>query len=198
VTPRVEPLPPEEWPPAMREALAALRPPNPRHPMPPRDPSRPKGRNILGTFAHHPDLARAYNTFNGHILFASTITPRQRELLVLRVAARRQADYEWAQHVVQGRDAGLTDEEIERIEQGPDAAGWEPLDAALLRAADELIADARIADTTWEALGAELDVQQLLDVVFTVGAYEVLAMAMRSFGVELDDDLLTTRKSPSP
>ena len=36
---------------------------------------------------------------------------------------------------------------------------------------------------------AELDTQQLMDVVFTVGAYEVFAMALRTFDVELDDDL---------
>ena len=195
--PRIEPLPPDEWPPEMRDALAALRPPNPRHPLPPRDPSRPKGLNILGTLARHPELARAYHTFNGHVLFATTITPRQRELLVLRVAARREAEYEWAQHVVQGKDAGLTDEEIERIEDGPDAPGWSTLDAALLRAADELVADAVVTDATWAALAAELDVEQLMDVVFTVGAYEVLAMAMRSFAIELDDDLPAGRKSPS-
>ena len=28
-----------------------------------------------------------------------------------------------------------------------------------------------------------------MDLVFTVGAYEILAMAFRSFGVELDEDL---------
>ena len=196
--PRIPPLPPKQWPPDMRAALAALRPPNPRHPFPPQDPSRPKGLNILGTLAQHPELARAYHTFNGYVLFASTITPRQRELLVLRVAAVREADYEWAQHVIQGRDAGLTDDEIERIGLGPDADAWSELDAALLRAADELVADAALTDATWATLAAELDVQQLMDVVFTVGAYEVLAMAMRSFGIELDADLPAGRKRPSP
>ena len=198
MTPRIPPLPPEQWPPEMNEALAALRPPNPRHPFPPRDPSRPKGLNILGTLAQHPELARAYHSFNGHVLFASTMSPRQRELLVLRVAHVRGAEYEWSQHVIQGRDAGLTDDEIVRIHTGPEAPGWSTLDRALLTAADELVADARISDGTWLALASELDVRQLMDVVFTVGAYEVLAMAMRSFGVELDDDLPPGRKSPSP
>ena len=92
----------------MREALAALRPANPRHPFPVREPGRPKGLNALGTLARHPDLARAFHTFNGHILFGSTLSPRQRELLVLRVAAVRRAAYEWKQHVVLAGDAGIT------------------------------------------------------------------------------------------
>jgi alkylhydroperoxidase family enzyme len=193
--PRIPPLPPGEWPPEMADALAALRPPNPRHAPPPRRDDRPKGLNVLGTLARHPALTRAFNTFNGHILFASTLSPRDRELLVLRVAALRHAAYEWEQHVVLAGDAGLGPDEIARVPHGPDAAGWSSRDRAVLRAADELIGDARISDATWATLVEEFDVQQLMDLVFTVGTYELLAMAFRSFGVELDDDLL--RKRPS-
>jgi alkylhydroperoxidase family enzyme len=139
--------------------------------------------------AHHPALTRAYHTFNGHILFATTLTVRQRELAVLRVAAVRQADYEWAQHVVLAGDAGIDEDEVARIAEGPDAAGWSPLDGAIVRAVDELLADARIGDATWAALSREFDTRQLMDLVFTVGAYDLLAMAFRSFGVEVDDDL---------
>jgi alkylhydroperoxidase family enzyme len=155
----------------------------------PRRKGRPKGLNALGTLAQYPELARAYHTFNGHVLFASTLSPRQRELLVLRVATVRQSTYEWAQHAVLAGDAGLSDDEVARIVQGPDAAGWAPLDQAMLRAVDELIGDGGVSDGTWQQLASELDVHQLMDLVFTVGAYEILAMAFRSFGVELDEDL---------
>ncbi len=191
--PRITPLAPADWPPQMADALAALRPAEPRHPFPSRREGRPKGLNVLGTLARHPALARAFHTFNGHILFGTTLTPRERELLVLRVAAVRHSDYEWAQHVVLAGDAGLTEADIERITVGPDgpnAAGGEPLDEAMVRAVDELIVDGAIGEHTWAVLAESLDEQQLMDLVFTVGAYDVLAMALGSFGVELDDDLL--------
>ena len=186
---RIDPLPTSEWPPEMRAAMAAIQPPVPRHPYPPRDPSRPKGLNALGTLAHHPALTQAFNTFNGHVLFATTLSPRQRELLVLRVAALRHSDYEWALHAVLAGDAGLAPAEVAAIAEGPDAPGLDPLDRLLVRAVDELISVAEISAATWAALGEELDAQQLMDLVFTVGAYETLAMAFRSFGVEIDDDL---------
>lgn len=172
----------------MREALAALRPPNPRHP-PLNKPGRPKGLNALGTLARHHELARAFHTFNGHVLLASTITPRMRELLVLRVAALRQCAYEWAQHEVLAGDVGLDEADVARIAEGPDAPGWSSLDVAMLRAVDELVQQACITEDTWKALQSELDEQQLMDLVFTVGAYDLLAMAFNSFGVQLDDDL---------
>ena len=186
--PRLAPLPPSDWPPEMRDAIAALRPPEPRHTLSSGS-GRPKALNALGTLAHHPALTRAFNTFNGHVLLATTLSPRQRELLVLRVAARRRSAYEWAQHAVLAGDADLGEDDVARIAMGPDAPGWSALDAAMLRAVDELLDDALVTDATWAVLAAELDDRQLMDLVFTVGAYDLLAMAFRTFGVPLDDDL---------
>ncbi|GAA2569509.1 hypothetical protein GCM10010409_53410 [Mycolicibacterium diernhoferi] len=172
----------------MREALAALRPPNPRHePLPTED--RPKALHVLGALAHHPDLARAYFTFNGHLLSGTTLTERQRELLVMRVAAVRKCGYEWAQHLFVARDAGLTDEEIGRIAYGPDAPFWSPLEAAMLRAVDELIDPGAISTATWQTLSADLDTRQLLDLIFTVGGYDTLARMFGSLDLTIDDDI---------
>jgi alkylhydroperoxidase family enzyme len=172
----------------MRTALAAMQPPNPRHP-PLGKPGGPKGLNALGLFAHHPDLARGFFTFNGHLLLASTLSVRDRELAVLRVAALRDATYEWTQHQIIAGDAGISSEEVARIRSGADAPGWSAQDAALLRAVDELVNDAQLTDATWTALSTAYDTQQLLDLVFTIGAYDLLAIVFNSFGVQLDDDL---------
>lgn len=185
---RIEPLPPKAWSPRMREALAALTPPEPRHPNPVTE-GRPKALNTLGTLAHHPALARAFFTYNGHVMLATTLSQRQREILILRVSALRKCSYEWVQHVIVGQDVGLTHEEIGRIAWGPDAPYWDPLEEALLRAADELIGDGAIGDETWAVLTGKLDTEQIMDVIFTVGAYETLAWMMRSFDLDLDDDL---------
>ncbi|EFC82604.1 carboxymuconolactone decarboxylase family protein [Parafrankia sp. EUN1f] len=185
---RIEPRPLREWPKEMRAALAAMTPEAPRHPPLPTE-GRSKALNTLGTMAHHPELAHAFFTFNGHILRGTTLTLRQREMIVLRVATVRKVGYEWAQHVIMARDLGMTDAEIARVAWGPDAPFLDPLDAALLRAVDELIIDGGIGAATWEFLASKLDVQQLLDIIFTTGTYDMLAMMMSSFELPLDDDL---------
>ena len=119
---------------------------------------RPEGAQRPRDPRRAPVLMQAYHTFNGHILYTNTLDARQRELLVLRVAARRGAEYEWRQHVVIARDLGFTDADIERIAEGPHADGWSAIDAAMLRAVDELVADAEITDDTWAGrLAGELD-----------------------------------------
>lgn len=186
--PRITPLTPGEFPAEMRAAMAALRPPDPRHAsLPVAD--RPRALNVLGTMAHHPALAQAYFTFNGHLLLATTLSERQRELLIMRVAAVRQCGYEWAQHLFVARDAGLSDEEIGRIAYGPDAPFWDELDAAMLRSVDELILDGAISAPTWQTLAADLDTRQLLDLIFTVGGYDILARMFSSLQLPLDEDI---------
>ncbi len=144
---------------------------------------------MLGALAHHPALAQAYFTFNGHLLRATTLSERHRELLIMRVAAVRKCGYEWAQHLFVARDAGLSDEEIGRIAYGPDAPFWSALESAMLRAVDELIIDGTISIATWQSLAADLDTQQLLDLIFTIGGYDTLAGMFNSLDLGIDDDI---------
>jgi alkylhydroperoxidase family enzyme len=143
--------------------------------------------NIFTTLIHHPKLMKRWQVFGSHVLNKSTLPPRDRELLILRIGWLCRCEYEFGQHVVIGKEAGLSDEEIERIARGPDATGWEPFDATLLRAADELHGDAFLSDETWQALAQRYDTRQMIDVVFTVGQYNLVSMALNSLGVQLDE-----------
>jgi alkylhydroperoxidase family enzyme len=148
---------------------------------------RPPVLNIFATLARHPKLLKRWLVFGAHILSKSTLPERDRELLVLRTGWNCRAPYEWAQHVAIARRVGISDDEIDAVTVGPDAQLWEPFDATLLRAADQLHADSCIDDPTWAALRARYGDQQVLDLVFTVGQYHLVCMALNSLGVERDD-----------
>jgi 4-carboxymuconolactone decarboxylase len=145
--------------------------------------------NIFRTLANHPGLAKRWLVFGNHVLGKSTLPAREREILILRIGWLCRSGYEWGQHVVIGKAAGLSDEEIARIAQGPDAPGWSAGDRALLRSADELHADAFIQDATWAELAKRWSTQQLMDLVFTVGQYNLVSMALNSFGVQPEPGL---------
>jgi 4-carboxymuconolactone decarboxylase len=175
--PRIEPLPEAQWNDEVRALLEPARVNVGRGTVP----------NILATIARHPKLLKRWNVFGNHVLFKSTLPARDREILILRIGWLCRSGYEWGQHVIIGRRAGLSDEEIERIRAGADASGWSAFESALVRAADELHQDAFISDATWQALAARYDTEQLMDVVFTVGQYNLVSMALNTFGVQLDD-----------
>jgi alkylhydroperoxidase family enzyme len=73
--------------------------------------------------------------------------------------------------------------------EGPDAEGWSAHEAALLRAADELQRDSRISDGTWAELAETYDTEKLMEATMVVGHYQMLAGALNTFGVELDEGL---------
>jgi alkylhydroperoxidase family enzyme len=148
-----------------------------------------KPLNIFATLAHHPKLLKRWLVFGNHVLAKQTLSPRDRELAILRIGWLCRAEYEWAQHVVIGLRSGIREDEIPRITEGPDASGWSDGDAALLRAVDELHADAMIGDETWADLAARYSKEQLIDLVFTVGQYNLVSMALNTLGVQLDEGL---------
>jgi alkylhydroperoxidase family enzyme len=152
-------------------------------------PDAPRLPNVLTTLMHHPRLAGRWLAYNGVLLNRSELEPRLRELMVLRVAWRTRAMYEWVQHARLAARCAITREEIEAIGGGADADVWLPLESDLLAATDQLIDHYRIDDDTWARLAGQLDEQQLVEVVFVVGTYTCLAMAFNSFGLELDPEL---------
>jgi len=147
---------------------------------------------------HHPALAGPFLVYNNALLRTPALEHRQRELLILRVAWRTSAPYEWVQHVRIATGVGVTPEEVEAIGAGPDAAIWDPLDAELLAAADQLIDRYRVDDATWASLATQLDERQLVELVFVVGTYTGLAMAFNSFGLQLDPELSDIATSLPP
>lgn len=142
--------------------------------------------NIFRTFAHHPKLLKRWLVFATHILSKSSLSERDREIVILRTAWRSGSPYEWGQHHRIAQTAGLTEDEIHRIADGEDAAGMPTRDALLIRVVDELHDERCLSDTTWAKLAKIYEREQLMDLVFTVGQYAMLAMALNSFGVERD------------
>lgn len=175
-TPRIPPLPEEKWDEEQREIFKNQR-------------IRGKVANIFATLANHAKLAKRWLVFGNHVLSKSTLPERDREIAILRIGWRCQSAYEWGQHVIIGKRTGLTDEEIERVKAPSDTPGWNEHDRFLVKAADELKDDAFISDATWAGLKKTYSDQQMMDLVFTCGQYNLVSMALNSFGVQLDDDI---------
>ena len=169
---RLSPLPPEQWDACLKPVLDDLGTP----------------LNIHNVIARHPALMLSYVDFRNHIVRTSSLSGRQRELLVLRTAHNTGSAYEWDHHVVRSRAIGMADGEIDRGGLGAAAAAWSDEDALLLTAADDMFAAKEIARPTWSAMCAAFSDQQLLDIVFTVGVYFIMATILKTAQVPDEDD----------
>jgi AhpD family alkylhydroperoxidase len=137
-------------------------------------------------------LGRHKRLFRGWLRFASRMMPggklprRDTELVILRVAHLRSCTYEWEHHRGLARRAGLVPADVERVAEGPGAAGWSDRERALLTAVDELHADQDLTDVAWADLGRHLDDRQRLELVLLEAHYEMLATTIATLRVEPD------------
>jgi alkylhydroperoxidase family enzyme len=175
---RIEPLPEERWDGELGRLLTL--------------PSgvlngRLGDNNVFSSLARNEALFRAWMPLVGHLLRRGLLPARDRELLILRTACNCGSSYEWGQHAMVAERAGMPGDEIRRVVEGPDAAGWSAGDAALLRAADELHRDAKITTPTWAALAERYDEASLIEIIMLVGHYHMVAFALNSLEVDLDE-----------
>jgi 4-carboxymuconolactone decarboxylase len=148
---------------------------------------RNEGRplNIFSTLARHPDLFTSFSKLGTLLLFKGVLPARERELVILRVGWRSGSEYEFGQHTVIGRDAGLTDSEIDRLAID-DVHCWSDDDQSLVRLADELCATNGVSDDVWQALESRWDERALLELLMLAGFYRMVSGVLNGARVALE------------
>jgi 4-carboxymuconolactone decarboxylase len=145
------------------------------------------GANNPRTFNLCSELSKARNGsnyVNGVSMLGKTNRARHRELLILRMGWDSQSEYEWSEHVGRVGGARKMGVPIERIAQGPDAPGWDPFEATIIRFADEMYRDSVVSDRTWNALSQQYDTRLMIDATITPANYRMVSLALNILGVQ--------------
>jgi 4-carboxymuconolactone decarboxylase len=143
-------------------------------------------QNIYKTIARHPDAAAAMVNL-GRTLRGGTLSGRHREILILRTGWNCQSAYEFAQHRRLALQYEMTLDEIKRIQDGPEAPGWDAFEQALCRACDEVHRDQIVSDETWAILSSEYDEQEMIEATMLIGYYHLVSFVLNSLGVPLEE-----------
>jgi 4-carboxymuconolactone decarboxylase len=148
-------------------------------------PDAPPMPIVLEMFAQHLPLSASWLPFTEMLASDDALLSGQhRELLILRVAWRTRSGYEWVQHSRMGVDAGLSEEQVEAVREGPASAVWSPLERTLVTAVDEMIDDHAVGDATWAELAAHFEPAEIFELLFLVGGYLCLAAVLNSIGLQ--------------
>jgi 4-carboxymuconolactone decarboxylase len=145
---------------------------------------------VLLTFARHPPLADLFSQLNIHLLSTSTLPVKQRQIAIMRLAWICNATYMWSSHLSTSVRSGLQPDMFRPVQVGADDPYFTEFERVVIRATEELVNDRKIGDVNWRALMQEWNDRQMLDFLFTVGAYVTIAGVMRSTGVQRNADLL--------
>jgi alkylhydroperoxidase family enzyme len=145
---------------------------------------------VLKTFAQHPALTKPFLDFNLHLLTTSTLPVRLRQIAILRVAWEKRARYMWASHVRLSLRVGLVEADFEAAKLGLASPHWSDAERAIVRATDELMTRSDVDDAMWAELSAHLERKQIMDLLFTVGAYVLLALAFNAMRIQREPELI--------
>ncbi len=152
--------------------------------------------NIFRTLANHPALMKRWLVFGNHVLAKSTLPARERELLILRIGWLCRAGYEWGQHVAIGKAAGLARRGDRAHPEGRGRRGLERAPTARCCAPPTSCTRTRSSRTPrGRSSPARWSTQQLMDLVFTVGQYNLVSMALNTLGVQPEPGLAPLPRS---
>lgn len=138
------------------------------------------GPNLYAMMAHNPGLLKLFKPLSSFFGLHGLLSPRDREIAILRIAWLNQLPFVWGEHVRLGHEqGGLTTEEVERITEGSGAPGWSEHERAILSAVEELKAGSDIADATWAVLARSWSEGQLVELPLMIGQYQTLGYAQK-------------------
>lgn len=142
--------------------------------------------NLFLTLARHRRLFRGWLRFAGRLTPGGRLPRRESELVILRVAHRRNCRYELGHHARLGRRAGLSPADVAAATSGTAQAGLTVRERVMLHAADVLMRDRDLDDATWEALRGHLDDREAIELCLLVGHYDMLATAIAALRIPPD------------
>ena len=141
--------------------------------------------NIFRVLSHSPEAMRRFMRLGSYFLEDGKLDPAHRELAILRAGAVCRSPYEFGQHIAFGRRSGLSDEQI-KATLGGDASALDPQQRAVLAFAGELSERARVSDVTFEEVSGFLDEEQVVELTFVVGFYNMVSRLLNALAVDVD------------
>lgn len=136
---------------------------------------------------HSPPIADGWNALLGAVRTAGTMPDDMRELAILRIAALNGAGYEWRSHEPLGRRAGLDDDAVAAAAGDRPATGLDARRRAVLAYTDAMTREVTVPDAVFDALRAEFDDRDIVELTATVGAYNLVSRFLVALQVGEDE-----------
>lgn len=169
---RIPPIAPEDLSPEMAEIYR----------------TSPAGKlNIFRLHCHAPTCFPAYSALAQAIFAKLDVPPLERELVVLFVAVLQDCEYEWAQHAQIAAAMGIPDAQIDAIRAGDfKSSVFNEREKALFEFTQQTVQNVRVDDAAYAAVAAIYSHRQIIELLYTIGSYMMLARIMEVSQIELD------------
>jgi 4-carboxymuconolactone decarboxylase len=157
--------------------------------------------NLYRVLAHNARVMRNHLQLGNTLLSRTSLSPKLRELAILRIARISGSQYEWVQHYPVALETGVTEKQAEALSQWQESGLFDDEECAVLRYTDEVALQVSVTDETFANLQKFLDEQQIVELTVSVGYWGMVARILVPLQVDIDTQSigstseLTGRKS---
>jgi alkylhydroperoxidase family enzyme len=152
------------------------------------------------TFALVPDILKMSRESLFTLLQPGrALEPRFRELAILRTGIVGDSKFEYSQHLKVARMVGIPEEKLQAIKGWTTSDKFEPVERAVMAAADEMVGRNLIEDETFAELKKHFSDEQIMELVFVIATWRMHGMVVRALHLEYDNDTTgRMREVPAP
>jgi uncharacterized peroxidase-related enzyme len=143
--------------------------------------------NLYKAVANSPKVVLNFIRLGNSIIARMELPPKQRELVILRVARLNNCEYEWAGHTALALEIGVSQQQINAIADWQNSSEFSDAERAILQYTDEVTQNVSVTDQTFSTLRKFLNEQAIVEVTLTAGFYGMLARVLVPLQVEPDE-----------
>ena len=142
--------------------------------------------NAVKALVHAPEVSLASMRFHKALAQSQGLAPRLKELVILRVLWLNRAEYQWSQHLLISSRYGFDSKDYTAIKTGMVSPEWSELEALAVEAVDQLEKAGNIDDALWVRLSRHLDHGKILELLYLVGGFKMIAWIFSAIRLDLD------------
>lgn len=142
--------------------------------------------NLFKAMGNSPKVGRNFVRLGNSILNPEILDPKLRELAILRVGNLLQSEYEFTKHVVIGKAAGVTPDQINDLSDWKSSKEFTDVERAVLQYTDEMTLNVKVGDGTFDNLRRFFDEAAIVKLSVTIGYYGMVSRVLVALQIELE------------
>lgn len=142
--------------------------------------------NLFKAMGNSPKVGRNFVRLGNSVLNPELLDPKLRELAILRVGSLLKSEYEFTKHVTIGREAGVTDEQIDELSNRAASKKFSDIERAVLQYTDEVTLNVKVSDSTFAELKKFFDDPAIVKLTATIGYYGMVSRILVALEIELE------------
>jgi len=143
--------------------------------------------NFYKVLANSPHVTRNVIRLGNSLIGKTTLSPKLRELAIMRIAKLCDCEYEWVQHTPVALQSGVSRTQLDAIGCWKESNNFNDEERAILQYVDEVAQNVKVADTTFGAMKKYLNEQHIVEITLAIGWWGMLARLFVPLEVEVDE-----------